>query len=37
MNLGGISVVLGLLALAAYTLPWGILILLGMAWVYSRG
>lgn len=37
MNLAGISIALGLLTLAVVTMPWGLLILAGMAWVYSRG
>lgn len=37
MNWAGISVVIGLLALAAVTMPYGIVILIGMAWVWSKG
>lgn len=37
MNWGAITVVLGLLGLALFTMPWGIAILLGMAWMYRRG
>lgn len=33
MNLAGISVLLGLLALAWVTMPYGLLILLGLAWL----
>lgn len=37
MNLGGMSVVLGLLVVAFTTMPYGILVILAMAWVISRG
>ena len=37
MNLAGISIALALLTLAFVTMPWGIGILVLMAWVYSRG
>lgn len=36
MNLASISVALGLLTLSAVTMPWGLLILAGMAWVYWK-
>jgi hypothetical protein len=37
MNWGALSVVVGLIGLAVYTMPWGIIILAGMYWVYTRG
>lgn len=37
MNWAGASIALGLLALAYFTLPWGLLILAGMAWAWSKG
>ena len=37
MNWIGIFIVIGLLALAFSTMPYGIAILAGMIWVYSRG
>lgn len=37
MNWAGLSVVIGLLGLAVFTMPWGLIILAGMAWVYTRG
>lgn len=36
MNWPGITAALGLLVVAAYTMPWGIGILLFMAWVWRR-
>lgn len=37
MNWAGLSIVVGLLGLAVFTMPWGLIILAGMAWVYTRG
>ena len=37
MNLAGIFIALGLLWLAVVTMPYGIAILAGMAWLYTRG
>lgn len=37
MNWAGMSVAFGLVTLACLTMPWGILILLALAWVVSRG
>lgn len=37
MNWAGLSIVIGLLALAIVTMPYGIAILIGMAWVWSKG
>ena len=37
MNLAGISVAAGLLTVAYLSWPWGILILIGLGWLYSRG
>jgi hypothetical protein len=36
MNWGSITVVIGLLGLAFATMPFGIVILVGLAWVYSK-
>jgi hypothetical protein len=36
MNLAGISVLVGLLVLALYTLPYGIAIIAILAWLYFR-
>lgn len=36
MNWAGITIVIGLLGLAFSTMPYGIVILAGMAWLYSR-
>jgi hypothetical protein len=33
MNLGGLSIVFGLLALVWATMPWGLILLAGMAWL----
>lgn len=37
MNLGAVFVIIGLLGLAWFTMPWGILILLGLGWLYKLG
>ena len=37
MNWSGICLAVGLLGLAFSTMPYGIIILIFMAWVYSRG
>ena len=37
MNWGALSVVIGLVGLAIYTMPWGIVILAGLAYLYTRG
>jgi len=37
MNWSGLSIALALLGLALSTMPYGLVILAGMAWVYSRG
>ena len=37
MNWSGICLTVGLLGLAFSTMPYGIIILIFMAWVYSRG
>jgi hypothetical protein len=37
MNWSGIAIAIGLLGLAFSTMPYVIIILAGMAWVYSRG
>jgi len=37
MNWSGLSIVIGLLGLAFSTMPYGIAILVLIAWVYSRG
>lgn len=37
MNLAGWSIALGLLVLAVSTMPYGLAILAGMIWLYSRG
>lgn len=37
MNWGGLSVVVGLIGLAFHTMPYGIVILIGIAWVVSLG
>lgn len=37
MNLAGIFIALGLLWLSVVTMPYGLLILAGMVWLYSRG
>ncbi len=36
MNWGGLSVVVGLVGLAFFTMPYGIVILVALAWVFSR-
>jgi hypothetical protein len=36
VNWGGISVLIGLLVLAYYTLPWGLAIIAGLAWLYHK-
>ncbi len=37
MNWSGLILAIGLLGLAFSTMPYGIAILAGMAWIYSRG
>lgn len=37
MNWSGLAIAVGLVGLAFSTMPYGIAILTGMAWVYSRG
>ena len=37
MNWAGLSVAVGLVGLAIFTMPWGIIILAGLAYMYSRG
>jgi hypothetical protein len=36
MNWAGLSVVVGLVGLAFVTMPYGLVILAGLAWVYSK-
>jgi hypothetical protein len=36
MNWAGLSVVVGLVGLAFVTMPYGLVILAGIAWVYSK-
>lgn len=36
MNWAGIAVTAGVLAVAAFTLPWGLLLLAGLVWVLRR-
>lgn len=36
MNLAGISVLVGLLVLALYTLPYGIAVIAAMAWLFLK-
>lgn len=37
MNWAGLSIAIGLIGLAVFTMPFGIVILAGMAWMYRRG
>ncbi len=37
MNWSGLAIAVSLIGLALSTMPYGIIILAGMAWVYSRG
>jgi len=37
MNWSGLVIAIGLLGLAFSTMPYGLIILAGMAWVWSRG
>jgi hypothetical protein len=37
MNWSGITIAIGLIGLAVTTMPYGIIILAGMAWVWSKG
>ena len=37
MNWAGISVVVGLLFLAGVTMPYGLVIIAGLVWVWRRG
>lgn len=36
MNIASISIFVGLLTLSVVTMPWGLLILAGMAWLYWK-
>lgn len=36
MNWGNLTVVIGLIGLAFVTMPYGIVILAGLAWIYSK-
>lgn len=36
MNLAGLTVAVGLVGLAIFTMPWGIVILAGLAWMYHK-
>ena len=37
MNWAGLSVAIGLVGLAIFTMPFGLVILVGLAWLYSKG
>ena len=37
MNWAGLSIAIWLIGLAVFTLPYGLVILAGMAWMYRRG
>lgn len=37
MNWAGLSIAIGLIGLAVFTMPFGIAILAGMVYLYSRG
>lgn len=37
MNWSGLLIVIGLVGLAFFTMPYGIAILAGIYWVWSRG
>ena len=37
MNWAGLSTAIWLIGLAVFTLPYGLVILAGMAWMYRRG
>ena len=37
MNWGALSVVIGLVGLAIYTMPYGLIILAGLAYLFTRG
>jgi len=37
MNWSGLILAVGLIGLAVTTMPYGLIILAGMAWVWSRG
>lgn len=37
MNWSGLILAVGLVGLAVTTMPYGLVILAGMAWVWSRG
>lgn len=37
MNLANVSVTIGLVTLAFVTMPYGLLILAGMAWIWRKG
>jgi hypothetical protein len=37
MNWAGLSIVAGLVGLAIFTMPYGLVILVGMAWVLRKG
>ena len=36
MNLANVSVAIGLITLAVFTMPFGLVILVGLAWVWRR-
>ena len=37
MNWAGLSIAIGLIGLAVFTMPYGLIILAAMAWMYRRG
>lgn len=37
MNWAGLSIALGLLTLAIFTMPYGLVIIAAMVWVWKRG
>lgn len=37
MNWAGLSIAIGLLGLAIFTMPWGLAILVVMVWMYRKG
>lgn len=36
MNWAGLSIAIGLIGLAVFTMPYGLVILAGMVWVWRR-
>lgn len=36
MNFAGLTVVVGLVGLAIFTMPYGLVILVGLAWMYRK-